>query len=472
MSGTAEGGVSAEAPGAVQVRRALLTVSDKRGLVDFARGLTELGVEIVSTGGHRARAGGRGRRGAPDRGPHRLPRDARRPGQDAEPADLRRPAGGALEARARQHARRARDRADRPRVREPVPVRARGRAARRRRRRGHREHRHRRADADPGGRQEPRLHRGGHQPRELRRRARGDARGRRRPVRPHAREPGARGLLPDRPLRRRDLALVRRARGGLPGPGHHAPTRRCSTSPTARTPTSARRCTRRPARAPTCCRWSPSCTARSCRSTTCSTSTRRGGWSRSSSSRRRRSSSTTTRAAARWEPIPPRPSRKALATDRQSAFGGVMAFNRPVDRALAEELHAMFVELVFAPGLRRRRARGAPAEAQHPPPAQRGAPQPAGDRAGPQARARRDARPGPRHGRRGPARHAGRDRAQADRAGVGRAAVRDARLQARALERDRAGARPGHGRRGRGPDEPGRLGAASRSTRRARRAST
>src|ERR671938_623238 len=38
-------------PGAVRIRRALLTVSDKRGLVDFARGLQELGVEIVSTGG-------------------------------------------------------------------------------------------------------------------------------------------------------------------------------------------------------------------------------------------------------------------------------------------------------------------------------------------------------------------------------------------------------------------------------------
>ena len=33
------------------MRRALLTVSDKRGLVEFARGLRELGVEIVSTGG-------------------------------------------------------------------------------------------------------------------------------------------------------------------------------------------------------------------------------------------------------------------------------------------------------------------------------------------------------------------------------------------------------------------------------------
>ena len=41
--------VSAE--GDVRIRRALLSVSDKRGLVDFARGLTDLGVEIVSTGG-------------------------------------------------------------------------------------------------------------------------------------------------------------------------------------------------------------------------------------------------------------------------------------------------------------------------------------------------------------------------------------------------------------------------------------
>ncbi len=41
---------------------------------------------------------------------------------------------------------------------------------------------------------------------------------------------------------------------------------------------------------------------------------------------------------------------RALETDPQSAFGGVMCFNRPVDRELAEKLNAMFVELVFAPG--------------------------------------------------------------------------------------------------------------------------
>jgi phosphoribosylaminoimidazolecarboxamide formyltransferase / IMP cyclohydrolase len=38
-------------PGSVRIRRALLSVSDKTGIVDFARGLADLGVELVSTGG-------------------------------------------------------------------------------------------------------------------------------------------------------------------------------------------------------------------------------------------------------------------------------------------------------------------------------------------------------------------------------------------------------------------------------------
>ncbi|HEV7527303.1 MAG TPA: bifunctional phosphoribosylaminoimidazolecarboxamide formyltransferase/IMP cyclohydrolase [Solirubrobacteraceae bacterium] len=46
-----DAGIERSAPGAVRVRRALLSVSDKAGIVDFARGLEELGVEIVSTGG-------------------------------------------------------------------------------------------------------------------------------------------------------------------------------------------------------------------------------------------------------------------------------------------------------------------------------------------------------------------------------------------------------------------------------------
>jgi phosphoribosylaminoimidazolecarboxamide formyltransferase/IMP cyclohydrolase len=42
---------AATAPGEVRIARALLSVSDKRGIVDFARGLADLGVELVSTGG-------------------------------------------------------------------------------------------------------------------------------------------------------------------------------------------------------------------------------------------------------------------------------------------------------------------------------------------------------------------------------------------------------------------------------------
>ncbi len=47
-----EGGAApATAGGAVPVRRALLSVSDKTGVVEFASGLARLGIEIVSTGG-------------------------------------------------------------------------------------------------------------------------------------------------------------------------------------------------------------------------------------------------------------------------------------------------------------------------------------------------------------------------------------------------------------------------------------
>ena len=41
--------------------------------------------------------------------------------------------------------------------------------------------------------------------------------------------------------------------------------------------------------------------------------------------------------------------RKALACDPMSAFGGVIAFNRPVGVELAEALHENFVEVLIAP---------------------------------------------------------------------------------------------------------------------------
>jgi phosphoribosylaminoimidazolecarboxamide formyltransferase/IMP cyclohydrolase len=47
-------------PGEVRIARAVLSVSDKTGIVDFARGLAELGVELVSTGGTAAALTGAG----------------------------------------------------------------------------------------------------------------------------------------------------------------------------------------------------------------------------------------------------------------------------------------------------------------------------------------------------------------------------------------------------------------------------
>src|SRR3954471_22885591 len=38
-------------PGEVRIRRAVLSVSDKTGIVDFAKGLDALGIELISTGG-------------------------------------------------------------------------------------------------------------------------------------------------------------------------------------------------------------------------------------------------------------------------------------------------------------------------------------------------------------------------------------------------------------------------------------
>jgi phosphoribosylaminoimidazolecarboxamide formyltransferase / IMP cyclohydrolase len=42
---------TAAAPGEVRIARALLSVSDKTGIAEFARGLADLGIEIISTGG-------------------------------------------------------------------------------------------------------------------------------------------------------------------------------------------------------------------------------------------------------------------------------------------------------------------------------------------------------------------------------------------------------------------------------------
>ena len=124
---------SSAAPGEVRVRRALLSVSDKPGIVDFARGLEELGRRDRLHRRHRrASSPSAGIAGPRDRGLHGLSRDDGRARQDAAPAPVRRPAGACATTTSTCAPRAEQNRAGRPGVREPVPVRADGRARRRR----------------------------------------------------------------------------------------------------------------------------------------------------------------------------------------------------------------------------------------------------------------------------------------------------------------------------------------------------
>ena len=95
----------------IAIRRALVSVYDKTGLDELARGLHEAGVEIVSTGSTAALIRDLGRAGHAGRGRHRLPGDPRRPGQDAAPARARRAARRPERPGARRDDRGARHRA-------------------------------------------------------------------------------------------------------------------------------------------------------------------------------------------------------------------------------------------------------------------------------------------------------------------------------------------------------------------------
>ena len=105
--------------------------------------------------------------------------------------------------------------------------------------------------------------------------------------------------------------------------------------------------------------------------------------------------------------------RRAFASDPLSAFGGVICLNRTVDAALAEALSNQFVEVVIAPALHRRGGRDPVPQAQPAHPRGRRAAADRHRRARHQARARRRARAGPRHGPRGPHGDGGRHGAQA-----------------------------------------------------------
>ncbi len=139
-----------------EVRRALLAVYDKARRGRAGPGPRRAGCLARVVGrdrGHssRRRVGGHARRGG-----DRLPRDARRAGEDAASADPRRVAGRQPQARAPGPADRARDRAVRPRRRQPLPVPGDG-CVRRRRGRRDREDRHRRARDGPRRREELRV---------------------------------------------------------------------------------------------------------------------------------------------------------------------------------------------------------------------------------------------------------------------------------------------------------------------------
>ena len=63
--------------------------------------------------------------------------------------------------------------------------------------------------------------------------------------------------------------------------------------------------------------------------------------------------------------------RRAHACDPVSAFGGVIATNRPVSVAMARQVAEVFTEVIVAPGVRGRRRRGAGGQEEHPDPGRR-----------------------------------------------------------------------------------------------------
>ena len=141
---------------------------------------------------------------------------------------------------------------------------------------------------------------------------------------------------------------------------------------------------------------------------------------------------------------------KALATDPVSAFGSVIGVNREVDDGLAEEIAKLFVEAVAAPvvqrgseGQAKRQEESAPAGGQ----ASRA-------RQGCEANFRRSVAAGRRYGRYCGGRIASRDGAPADTRRNGRASFCLASGQAREVQRrGLCSRRPDHRRGGR-PDEP------------------
>ena len=113
------------------IKQALISVSDKTGVLEFAQGLAAQGVNLLSTGGTAKLLRDSRVDGHRSRRLHRLPRNARRPRQDAAPESARRHPGAARPARTCGDHRRTRHSDHRSgcasisiRSREPSPSRA------------------------------------------------------------------------------------------------------------------------------------------------------------------------------------------------------------------------------------------------------------------------------------------------------------------------------------------------------------
>ncbi len=330
------------------VRRALISVYDKTGLAELAQGLHAAGVAMVSTGSTAARIADAGRAGDQGRGPHRLPGVPRRPREDAAPAGARRDPGRPAPGGPRRAARRARRRAVRAGRGQPLPVQG-HRRLRRHPGRVRRADRHRRAVDGARRRQEPPERRRRRRPGPVRRRARRRRRGRLHPGR--ASPARGRGLPAHRRVRRRRRLLARLAVQDRPGVAVAELGRRDLDSvprccATARTRTSRPRST-----SPMPAGWPrpSSCTARRCPTTTTSTPTPRVGPPTTSPSPCVAIIKHANPCGIAIGADIAEAHRKAHECDPVSAFGGVIAANRTVTAAMAEQVAEIFTEVICAP---------------------------------------------------------------------------------------------------------------------------
>jgi phosphoribosylaminoimidazolecarboxamide formyltransferase/IMP cyclohydrolase len=352
------------------VRRALVSVFDKTGLEDLVRGLADAGVELVSTGGSAALIAGLGLpvtkveelTGFPECLEGRVktlhPRvhagllaDTRKPDHLAQLADL-----GVEALRARR--------------RQPLPLRRDGRlgATPEDQRR---EHRHRRPVDGPGRRQEPPERRGAHRPR---------------------------GSMPRRwlPSARRRVHLRAAPAAGGPGVRPHRGTttsrwRRgwATPTPTPRTGPASRPSRGRRGRGPRGCATARTRTSgRRSISVACPASPTATQLHGKEMSYNNYVDADAALRACRDHGDQPtcaiikhanpcgiavgeeggiaQAHRRAHACDPVSAFGGIIAVNRPVTLEMAATVKDIFTEVVVAPDFRRRRPRGAHGQEEHP----------------------------------------------------------------------------------------------------------